>query len=66
MRRKIFINGVEPGERARVNVAEAIALYALCRYEAVCKSEAIRLAIREAAKKRGLWPQGEVQHAASK
>ena len=67
MQRNNFVNSPEPGGRSRVNVAEAAALDALCKYESVNKSEAIRLALREAAKKRGLWPPrlaGEAQHAA--
>ena len=56
MQRNNFVNGPEPGERSRVNAAEAAALAALCKYESINKSEAIRLALREAAKKRGLWP----------
>jgi hypothetical protein len=49
-----------------VNEAEERALKALAKFESMNYSEALRLAIREAAKKRGLWPHNEVQHAASK
>lgn len=47
--------------RARVNEVEMRCLKALARFEAMNYSEAVRLAIREACKTRGLWPRQEVR-----
>ncbi len=40
----------------RVNPEERKAVEALCAYESVKLSEALRIALREACKARGLWP----------
>lgn len=60
MIRDNFINLPDPGARARVNEFEKIALDAIAKFEGMRVSEAIRLAIREAAKSRGVWP-GQIQ-----
>lgn len=40
----------------RINEAERAALVALAELEGVNLSEVVRMALREAAKARGLWP----------
>lgn len=57
MKRSVLI-GIPPDSthRARVGIAEAQALDELAKLEFVNKSEAVRLAIREACAARGLWP----------
>ena len=42
--------------QARVNPTEIEALKNLAQFEKVKTSEALRLAIREATKRRGIWP----------
>ena len=42
--------------QARVNRTEAEALKNLAQFEKVKTSEALRLAIREATRRRGIWP----------
>lgn len=42
--------------RARCDPKHTNALKALARAEGVKQSEALRLALREAVKRRGLWP----------
>jgi len=57
MQRTVFIN--VPTRRlrtSRVNADERIALEQLAELERMKLSEALRLAIREACKSRGLWP----------
>ena len=42
--------------RVRISEDEEVALKQLCELERTSKAEGLRLAIREAARFRGLWP----------
>ncbi len=44
----------------RAGVVDTEALKRLASFEALNKSEAVRLAIREAAQRRGLWQPGDI------
>jgi len=42
--------------RARVTVVENVAIESLARYEGLTRSEVLRLSLREACKRRAIWP----------
>ena len=56
-----FVNAPPVGRKARIGDAEARALEALAKHEYLNISEAVRLAIRETCKSRGLWPPPNIQ-----
>lgn len=62
MLREISVPGLRPTDKIRVGEAEHQALLLLADLEKLTKAETLRLALREAAKQRGLWPPKEVVH----
>lgn len=56
IKRDEFINIPPAGTRARVGELERVGLELLAIHEGVNVSEAVRIALREACKSRGLWP----------